>query len=211
MNVQSTSRLHLMAPRAHAEANTPESNDIARNPDHAFAGLLDQKTAASIGSTTGTSSSSGQQNGTAQDSGAAPGVMNTSKVGFNALVGQDVNPPQVQSSPAATPSIDAPNAYDDAYWAKQPAAVQQLRNIADPNQRMAQAATLASEGYQIDVPIMAWGWDAQKTMALRSSFGYTWVPSALQTPVTAAPGITGPGITPYDPNHPPAGAITLTA
>jgi hypothetical protein len=56
---------------------------------------------------------------------------------------------------------------------------------------------------------MVWGWDAGKTTQLRQGFGYTWVPSAMQQPVAAAPGIVGAGITPYDPNHPPPGSISV--
>ena len=98
---------------------------------------------------------------------------------------------------------------DDAYWAAQPAAVQQLRNIDDSYQRATLGAQLASQGYSIDTPVMIWGWDPQLTTQLRQSFGYTWVPSAMQAPITAAPGITGAGITPYDPNHPPPGSISV--
>jgi hypothetical protein len=103
----------------------------------------------------------------------------------------------------------APDAADDAYWAKQPAAVQQLREIDDPDQRKAQATQLAGEGYTIDVPIMVWGFDAGKTTALRQQYGYTWVPSALQNPVELAPGLTMPTMASYDPNHPPAGSIIV--
>jgi hypothetical protein len=98
---------------------------------------------------------------------------------------------------------------DDAYWAKQPAAVQQLREIDDGEQRLELGTHLASQGYAIDVPIMIWGWDAGKVTAMRQANGYTWVPSALQQPVTAAPGLTGPGIIPYDPAHPPIGSILV--
>jgi len=98
---------------------------------------------------------------------------------------------------------------DDAYWAKQPAAVQQLREIDDSEQRLVVGTQLARQGYNIDVPIMIWGWDAGKVTAMRQSLGYTWVPSALQQPVGAAPGLTGPGITPYDPLHPPPGSILV--
>jgi hypothetical protein len=98
---------------------------------------------------------------------------------------------------------------DDAYWAKQPAAIQQLREIDDRDQRLALGTQLAHQGYSIDVPIMIWGWDAGKVTAMRQSYGYTWVPSALQQPVTAAPGLTGPGIIPYDPLHPPGGSILV--
>lgn len=116
-------------------------------------------------------------------------------------------------TPASTSQIALGNAadeaYDAAYWASQPAAVQQLQNIQDPAQRTELATQLASEGYTIDVPIMVWGWDPGTTMQLRESYGYTWVPSALQQPVTAAPGITGQGITPYEPNDPPPGSIAV--
>ena len=98
---------------------------------------------------------------------------------------------------------------DDAYWANQPAAVQQLREIDDSEQRLELGTHLASQGYAIDVPIMIWGWDAGKVTTMRQANGYTWVPSALQQPVTAAPGLTGPGIIPYDPAHPPIGSILV--
>jgi len=98
---------------------------------------------------------------------------------------------------------------DDAYWAKQPEAIQQLREIDDRDQRLTLGTQLARQGYNIDVPIMIWGWDAGKVTAMRQANGYTWVPSALQEPVHAAPGLTGPGIIPYDPLHPPAGSILV--
>jgi hypothetical protein len=56
---------------------------------------------------------------------------------------------------------------------------------------------------------MVWGWDPGKTMAMRQDMGYTWVPSALQPSVTATPGLTAPGMTPYDPKNPPAGSIAV--
>jgi hypothetical protein len=31
----------------------------------------------------------------------------------------------------------------------------------------------------------------------------------MQAAITAAPGITGAGITPYDPNHPPPGSSSV--
>lgn len=133
-------------------------------------------------------------------------------VGFNALV---PNNSPAQPTPASAPSTTvtehwyASNPVDDAYWNKQPTAVQRLREIDDLGQRQALGAQLASQGYQIDVPVMVWGWDAGKTSALRQTFGYTWVPSALQQPVSAAPGLQGAGIVPYDPNNPPQGSIKV--
>ncbi|MGA2877336.1 MAG: hypothetical protein ABSG13_00125 [Bryobacteraceae bacterium] len=106
-------------------------------------------------------------------------------------------------------ALSQPMSFDQAYWASQPAAVQQLQDIQDPSQRTQVAEQLAQQGYSIDVPIMVWGWDAATTTAARQSMGYTWVPSAQQQPVESAPGVTFAGTTPYDPTHPPAGSITV--
>ena len=116
--------------------------------------------------------------------------------------------PQTEAAPASAPA-SSPQSVDDAYWSNQPAAVQQLRNIQDQGQRTLLGTQLASEGYSIDVPIMVWGWDPGTTTQLRQSYGYTWVPSALQQPVAEAPGIYNPGLTPYDPANPPAGSISV--
>jgi hypothetical protein len=146
---------------------------------------------------------------TSQNSAAASTQLNTSTSSSPA--------PQIQTAPASVPApqIQTPLAAlsaqsaDDAYWSKQPAAVQQLRNIQDQGQRTLLATQLASEGYSIDAPIMILGWDAGITTQLRQSYGYTWVPSALQQPVAEAPGIYDPGLKPYDPAHPPAGSIAV--
>jgi hypothetical protein len=150
-------------------------------------------------------------------------TLNDSLVGFNALVPRDtaaastvVTDASTTTSPASTTSSSSPfahwyadNAADDAYWSQQPPAVQQLREIQNPEQRQALASQLASEGYTIDNAIMVWGWDAGQVTAARQADGYTWVPSATQASVTAAPGLTAPGLTPYDPNNPPAGSIIV--
>jgi pyruvate/2-oxoglutarate dehydrogenase complex dihydrolipoamide acyltransferase (E2) component len=117
-------------------------------------------------------------------------------------------PVQPRASQPATAAAEGPIT-DDAYWAQQPPAIQQLRNIQDPDQRKLIGEQLASEGYSIDVPIMIWGWDAAKITAARESYGYTWVPSALQQPLSAAPGIQSPALTPYNPDHAPAGSIQV--
>jgi hypothetical protein len=114
--------------------------------------------------------------------------------------------PTLPTAPADAPQ--EPASFDDSYWAEQPAAVQQLRNIQDPTQRAAVATQLAGEGYSVDVPIMVWGWDPQITTQARESMGYTWVPSALQQPVEVAPGMTFNG-TSYNASNPPAGSIPV--
>jgi len=118
------------------------------------------------------------------------------------------------STKASTESTAAPldgqQAFDQAYWASQPPAVQALQNIQNPEQRASVATQLANEGYSIDVPIMVWGWDPSVTTAIRQSEGYTWVPSALQSPVEDAPGLASMGsIAAYDPTNAPAGSITV--
>jgi hypothetical protein len=144
---------------------------------------------------------------TSQNSAATATQLNTSV--SSSLAPQKVAAPA--SAPVSAPALSAspPQSVDDAYWSKQPAAVQQLRNIQDQGQRTLLGAQLAAQGYSIDVPIMVWGWDPGITTQLRQSYGYTWVPSALQQPVAEAPGIFDPGLTPYDPAHPPAGSIAV--
>jgi hypothetical protein len=113
------------------------------------------------------------------------------------------------SQPVAAPQ-DAQQAFDDAYWASQPAPVQALRTMQNQEQRAALATQLANEGYSIDVPIMVWGWDPSITTAMRQAEGYTWVPSALQSPVEDAPGLPSIGtVAAYNPNNPPAGSIAV--
>lgn len=100
--------------------------------------------------------------------------------------------------------------FDQAYWASQPPEVQALETITDETQRATQAAMLATNGFTIDVPIMVWGWDPYVVMSTRAQLGYTWVPSALQPPVTIAPGLAQPGVVPYDPSNPPPGSIKVS-
>jgi len=105
------------------------------------------------------------------------------------------------------PTPDDNPVFDAAYWAAQPPEVQALQNLSSP---ATTAIALAAKGFTIDVPIMIWKWDPWKVMRLRQSYGYTWVPSALQPPIQEAPGIFEPGLTPYDPNNPPAGSIKVS-
>jgi hypothetical protein len=103
----------------------------------------------------------------------------------------------------------ASDARDDAYWAAQPPEVRQLREIDNIDQRKVLGQQLAGEGFKIDTPIMIWGWDAGKVTDMRHANGYTWVPSASQPSVTAAPGMGGGGIQMYDPMNPPPGSIMV--
>jgi hypothetical protein len=97
----------------------------------------------------------------------------------------------------------------EAYWAEQPPAVQALQNMP-MDERGAAAQSLAAQGYTIDVPIMVWGWDPLATMLLRQADGYTWVPSAAQADVGAAPGINYSSSANYNSSSPPPGSILVT-
>ena len=144
-----------------------------------------------------------QQSVTGQDS-----ENPTASTGLQALVAACANAEPSAASGARSASAQQPESFDAAYWAGQPAAGQQLQNIQNPEQRAALAEQLTQQGYSIDVPIMVWGWDPAITTSARESMGYTWVPSAGQAPVEAAPGLTFAGTT-YNPAQPPPGSITV--
>lgn len=110
---------------------------------------------------------------------------------------------------STTPQQTSQQQFDQAYWASQPPEIQALETI-DPAQRSVQAATLATNGFIIDVPIMVWNWDPYLVMTMRAQMGYTWVPSALQPPISIAPGLTEPGVVPYNPAEPPPGSIKVS-
>ncbi len=103
--------------------------------------------------------------------------------------------------------------FDKAYWLHQPPEVRSLNSdagISDPAAQQLRASQLAMKGFTIDVPIMVWGWDPYTVMGIRKALGYKWVPSALGPAVQLAPGLSDPGLPPYDPNNPPPGAIKVS-
>jgi cell wall-associated NlpC family hydrolase len=117
------------------------------------------------------------------------------------------------SSPSSAPLDDATrtaqtHAEIDAYWAGQPPAVQQLRNVSDFGERSALAQQLSEQGYSVDRAIMVWGWDPMKTMLTRKMYGYSWVPSYNQASVST-PDMAVSGQTPYDAGNPPPGSIAV--
>ena len=129
----------------------------------------------------------------------------------NASVQSSTKSTAASSTASTAAAAEAQETFDNAYWAQQPAAVQPLRTMQNQEQRTALATQLASEGYSIDVPIMVWGWDPSLVTSMRQADGYTWVPSALQNPMEAAPGFSGPWerSSAYNPNNPPAGSIAV--
>lgn len=129
---------------------------------------------------------------------------------WSAWVRTDVRPVHAQQPAHAWNCFPEATLTDDAYWLHQPPAVQQLRDIQDPGQLATTAAELAKQGYTIDVRIMVDRMDPVCTMGIRQVEGYTWVPSALQPPIYLPPGLTFPGLTPYDPDNPPPGSIKVS-
>lgn len=71
------------------------------------------------------------------------------------------------------------------------------------------AAALARKGYTLDTCIDIWGWDFEKTMAQRRLYGYKWIPAVGQPVVQIAPGLSMPGLNPYDADNAPLGAILV--
>jgi len=168
------------------------------------------QTPAATQTPAGGQNATGGQNASVSQAPAATGNLATVIPAVVAPTPAVVAPPAAPNIPASAPAAaSSTETADDIYWSNQPAAVQQLRGIQDMDQRQQLATQLANEGYSIDVPIMVWGWDPAKVTAARESYGYTWVPSALQQPVSAAPGITGGGIIQYDPTQPPSGSIQV--
>jgi hypothetical protein len=119
-------------------------------------------------------------------------------------------PPVPANASTTSPPATPPATEEDAYWAMQAPAVQALRNISDETARGTLARQLADQGYTIDVPIMVWKWDPLTTMTIRQNSGYTWVPSGDQAALPSCPNCDVPGLTPYDPYHPPAGSIIVS-
>lgn len=99
------------------------------------------------------------------------------------------------------------DAFNAAYAASLDPSRRALLTMADPDDRMARATQLAYDGLIIDLPIMGFGWDPYLIMSRRVAAPFPWVPSALMPPIDAGGGgWTWNGL-PYDPNHPPPGAI----
>jgi hypothetical protein len=198
---------HIATVSAGKKTLTVATQSFANQMSHVFAETLSKVRSDSNSGKQTIADTASQINVARQNSVKAsnPGVK--APVGFNALI------PPTNATPPPTPPptspLTAPQSADDVYWAKQPAAVQQLRNIGDYGQRSQMAGQLAAEGYSIDTPVMVWGWDASQTTQLRQGFGYTWVPSAMQAPVTAAPGLSGGSITAYNLLNPPPGSIPV--
>jgi hypothetical protein len=225
--IDTTGRLH---PLAFTEAVIAVSPRAQSSQSQSFARTLSEElgsnaTKTSVAMNLTTASAVSQQSITRQDPGAGTTASGPSSgpslYGLVAslptvspaisapVAAPEGNPSPTSASSASSPSSSQSQAsFDQAYWAAQPPAVQQLQYITDPMERQDVASQLAQEGYSIDVPIMVWGWDPQTTTDARQSMGYTWVPSAQQKPVEVAPGVTYNGST-YNPNNPPAGSITV--
>lgn len=101
-------------------------------------------------------------------------------------------------------------AFDKVYWASQPPELRALPSIDDFQQRSLRAADLAAKGFTVDVPIMVWSWDPYLVMTMRTDYGYTWVPSALQPNIRVAPSVAQPGAVAYDPTRAPTGSIRVS-
>jgi hypothetical protein len=198
--------------RAAAEASVSSSGRSQLPRCQSFAAQLSNELSGTNTALPAAGVSASLPQGQQSVAGQIPSGTTSPPSGLNGLV--IAFPSTASSAAASKPAegteapLQTPVSFDDAYWAAQPAAVQQLQNIQNPTQRTEVATQLAQEGYTIDVPIMVWGWDPAATTAAREAMGYTWVPSALQPPVEVAPGLTFAGSS-YNPAVAPAGSITV--
>ncbi len=115
-----------------------------------------------------------------------------------------------ETAPAATSEPPKPANETDAYWAQFPKEVQALRDIPNREDRIPVAWGLVHQGFTIDAEIMVLGNDPYATMLMRQQNGYTWTPAMGQPPLDLLPGLYMEGHKPYDPLHPPAGAIRMS-
>jgi hypothetical protein len=224
--IDPTDRLRNLAS---TEGIVSSSSRSQTRPSQSFAAELSDKLAGAKSASQATALSvslpaslpAGQQSVTWRDPGGTSGSTSTSgsastaafqPTGLNALVSSYITGTTsgTTSGAESTPEAAPPPAesFDQAYWASQPPAVQQLQYMQDSTQRAQVASQLEQQGYSIDEPIMVWGWDPQITTQLRQADGYTWVPSAQQQPVEVAPGLTFGGAS-YNPSSPPPGSITV--
>lgn len=107
-------------------------------------------------------------------------------------------------------TMSTESVFNTAYWLAKDPKVRALNDIPDFNTRQTAAMMLASQGFAIDVPIMVWDWSPYLVMLQRANYGYVWVPSALETPISIAPGVAQPGTVPYDPAHPSSNSIKVS-
>jgi len=112
-------------------------------------------------------------------------------------------------SSTTTPAVTQ-QAFDEAYSAAQPAVVKEMMAMPWGTAKVAKAQALAAQGYVIDGTVMVWGWDPYLTTVMRQSYGYTWVPSYLQSPINLAPGLKQGSTPTYDAAVVPPGAIEVT-
>jgi hypothetical protein len=191
-----------------AASSTPATFDADPNAAQVIPAST-SSTPASANSTAASAPSTAAVSAASTDSGETP--LQELFGGSSATAAPASSSTTAAATSASTPTAaaDPTLAFDNAYWASQPTAVQALRNMPQ-EERDGYADQLASEGYSIDVPIMVWGWDPSIVTSMRQADGYTWVPSALQNPVEVAPGLGSLGsLAAYNPKDPPAGSIAV--
>jgi len=147
---------HIAAVSAGKKTLSVATQSFANQMSHAFAETL-SKVRSDPNSEKQTIADTASQINVARQNSVTASAAVKAPVGFNALI------PPSNTTPPPTSPINAPGSADDVYWARQPAAVQKLRDVGDYGQRSQMAGQLAAEGYSIDTPVMVWGWDASKT------------------------------------------------
>ena len=99
--------------------------------------------------------------------------------------------------------------FNDAYIASKPLEVQALFSMGSDEARAAKGQELAYK-YLLCKRIDINNGDPWTVMLTWLDLGYTWMPSALQDPLTVAPGLNDQHDPPYDPLNPRPGSIKVS-
>lgn len=111
------------------------------------------------------------------------------------------------------PEYNENREFNSAYWLSQPPQVRSMSMLSTREERAARAWELASSGMLIDGAIHVDRFDPYYTMLVRAYYGYTWVPSYLQQPISVAPHVSEDWPVPeqrYDQLNPPKGSINVS-
>ena len=104
------------------------------------------------------------------DAASNPATTTTSSTGGSSssasAASSDAGPAYMQSAEALAKWMQA----EKDYWSQQPAEVRAVEK-APADERADLTSKLESEGYQVDMPVVAWGWDPIQLNFLRRQDG----------------------------------------
>ena len=138
----------------------------------------------------------------------APIVTGSTKSKSRAAETASATPASAQSSDGTRACQDPVLSFDAAYWASSRPLFKLCKTLTI--QPSARWPPLNWPPPAIRLTRRSWSGAGirPKSQPCGQDMGYTWVPSAFQNPVAAAPGLTN-GSEGYDPKNPPSGSIAV--